>query len=191
MHLSNRKQVDIAYLDFAKAFHSVVHNKLLFIVNAHGFDGLLYSWILEFLSIRYQCVKVGNCVFSVCNVISGVPQGSVVGPLLFIIYINDLSDVANNYQNTVTFKLFADDAKFNSCIDNLKNVETLQNCLDSVLQCAGVWQLTLSFAKCKIFVLRNIKFSNVYKLGGTPLPKLIIILILELLWITNLHLNCI
>ena len=84
VHLSNRKQVDIAYLDFAEAFDSVVHNKLLFKLNTYGFDALLYSWIREFLSSRYQCVKVGNCVFSVCNVISGVPQGSVVGPLLFI-----------------------------------------------------------------------------------------------------------
>ena len=57
VHLSNRKQVDIAYLDFAKAFDSVVH-KLLFKLNAYGFDGLLYSWISEFLSSRYQCVKV-------------------------------------------------------------------------------------------------------------------------------------
>ena len=123
VHLSNRIQFAIAYLDFAKAFDSVVHNKLLFKLNAYGFDGLLYSWIREFLSSRYQCVKVGNFVFPVCNVIIGVPHGSVVGPLLFIIYINDRSDVANNYKNTVTFKLFADDAKFCSCIDNLKNVE--------------------------------------------------------------------
>ena len=98
-------------------------------------------------------------------------EWSVVGSLLFIIYINDLSDVANNFQNTVTFKLFADDAKFYSCIDNLKNVETMQNCLDSVLQWSEVWQLTLSVAKCKIFVLGNVIFSNVYNLGGTPLPN--------------------
>ena len=110
-------------------------------------------------------------VSSACNVIIDVPQWSVVGPLIFIIYINDLSDVANNYQNTVTFKLFADDGKFYSCINNLKDVETMQNCLHSVLQWAEVWKLTLSVAKCKILVLRNVKFSNVYKLGGIPLPN--------------------
>ena len=65
VHLSNRKQVDIAYLDLSKAFDSVVHNKLLFKLNAYGFDGLLYSWISELLSSRYQCVEVGNCVSSV------------------------------------------------------------------------------------------------------------------------------
>ena len=58
VHLSNRKQVDVAYFDFAKASDSVVHNKLMFKLNAYGFDGLLYSWIREFLSNRYQCVKV-------------------------------------------------------------------------------------------------------------------------------------
>ena len=108
---------------------------------------------------------------TVCNVIIGDLQGSVVRPLLLIIYINDLRDVANNYQNTVTLKLFADDAKFYSCINNLKNVETMQHCLDSVLQWAEVWQHALSVAKCKILVLGYVKFSNVYKLGGTPLPN--------------------
>ena len=81
-------------MDFAKSFDSVVHNKLLFKLNDYGFDGLLYSWIREFLSCRYQCDKVGNCVSSIFNVISGVPHVSFVGPLLFIIYINDLNEVA-------------------------------------------------------------------------------------------------
>ena len=61
-----------------------VHNKLVFKLNAYGFDGLLYSWIHEFSSNIHQCVKVGNCVSSVCNVLIGVPQGSDVGSLLFI-----------------------------------------------------------------------------------------------------------
>ena len=63
---------------------------------------------------------------SVRYLIIGVPQRIVVGPLLFTIYINDLSDVANNYKTMVTFKLIADDAKLYSCINNLKNVETVQ-----------------------------------------------------------------
>ena len=164
---------------------------LLFKLNGLQNQCLLYSWIRKVLCSRYQYVKVGNSVSSVCNIIIGLPQGSVAGQLLFLIYINDLSDVSNNYQNTVTFKLFADDAKFYSCIDNLKNVEIMQNCLDSVLQWAEVWQLTLSVATCKLLVLGNVKFSNVYSLVAHLFLMLIIILILVLLWITNLHLNCI
>ena len=64
---------DIAYLDFAKAFDPVVHNKLLFKLSAYEFAILLYSWFCEFLCSRYQCVKVGHCVSSECNVINGVP----------------------------------------------------------------------------------------------------------------------
>ena len=74
IYLSENK-VDIAYLDFAKAFDSVVRNKLMFKLKAYGFDGLLYSWIRKFLSYRYQCFKVENCLSSVCNVISGFQKG--------------------------------------------------------------------------------------------------------------------
>ena len=95
-----------------KAFYSVVHDNLIFKLSAYGFEGLLYSWIHDFLPNRYQCFEVWNCLFTVCNIIIGVPRGSFVGILLFIIYINDPSDVTNNYQNTVTFKLFADDVNF-------------------------------------------------------------------------------
>ena len=84
--------------------------------------------------------------------------------------------------------LFADDAKSYSCIDNLKNVETMKNWLDSVQQWAEVWQLTLSVAECKILVLVNVKFCNV---EAHLFLMLMIILILVLLWITSLHLNCI
>ena len=76
-------------------------------------------------------------------------------------------------------------------IDNFKNVETMQNCLDSVLQWAEVWQLTLSVAKCKILVLGNVKFSNVYNLVAYLFLMIIIILIVVLLWKINLHLTTI
>ena len=72
---------------------------------------------------------------------------------------------------------------------NLKNVDTMQNCLDSVLQWAESLATTLSVAKCKILVLGTFKFSNVYMLGRTPLPNINHNRVL--LWITNLHLNCI
>ena len=159
MHLSNRKQIDIAYLDFAKAFDSIVHNKLMLKLSAYGFDGLLYSWLREFLSNRYQCVKVGNCVCSVRNVIIGVPQRIVVGPLLLTIYINDLNDVANNYKTMVTFKLIADDAKLYSCINNLKNVATVQRWLDSALQWAEIGITAF---------MRKLKSANLFKFRKRP-----------------------
>ena len=85
-------QVDTIYLDFKKAFDSVPHGRLLTKLKGYGFDGKLLKWIEDFLSERRQQVILNGEESEWIPVTPGIPQGSVLGPVLFIIYINDMPD---------------------------------------------------------------------------------------------------
>ena len=106
--LSNHNNIDIVYIDFSKAFNSIVFSKLLAELEHYGIVGNLLKWISCFILGRTQRVVLNNCFSSVADVISGVPQGSVLGPILFIMFINDV--VSSSCGNT-SVKLFADDLK--------------------------------------------------------------------------------
>ena len=75
---------DVVYLDFAKAFDSVPHQELLYKLRLMDIDGNLWLWFRDYLSDRFQCVCIGSCRSNLLSVLSGVPQGSILGPLLFI-----------------------------------------------------------------------------------------------------------
>ena len=104
--LDEGSPVDIIYLDFKKAFDKVPHQRLLLKLNAHGIGNGMINWIEKWLIDRRQRVVVDGEVSNWKTVLSGVPQGSVLGPILFLIYINDLDD-------DITSKVlkFADDTK--------------------------------------------------------------------------------
>ena len=105
-NIDNRIQTDAILLDFQKAFDKVPHHRLLYKLKYYGISPQALNWVHSFLTNRTQQVLLEGNMSSSINVTSGVPQGSVLGPLLFLIYINDLPDYI---QNNSTVKLFADD----------------------------------------------------------------------------------
>ena len=100
-------EVDTIYIDFKKAFDTVPYNTLLSKLSKYGITGSVFSFYQAYLSNRLQCVSINGVLSNFLPVLSGVPQGSLLGPLLFAIYINDLPDIFHN----VSPYIFADDTK--------------------------------------------------------------------------------
>ena len=119
--------VDVAYLDFSKAFNSVPHQRLLQKLASYGFGGKLLSWLTGFLSDRYQKVILNGSSSSWCSVTSGVLQGSVLGPLLFKLYINDIANIVHT-----NLSFFADDLKVYIVIKTFEDFHQLQENLDNI-----------------------------------------------------------
>jgi len=144
-------RVDAMYIDFARAFDSVCHSKLLTKLKAYGVDYELLNWIKAFVSDRTQVVSIGDVASEPVRVISGVPQGSVLGPILFVIYIND---IVKCIEGSCRVKLFADDSKFYQSRKGNDNSD-LVNTLENFCTWAKTWQLNVAFQKCNMFSVGN------------------------------------
>ena len=140
----NTPLTDTIYLDFRKAFDTVSHNELLFKLWHFGITGSLWMWFRAYLSDRYQFVSIGNSHSGILPVISGVPQGSILGPLLFLIYINDLPDKLSKS----SLLLFADDAKCFMPISATSDCDSLQSELSSLADWSSLWKLSFNESKC-------------------------------------------
>ena len=149
-------QTDVAYLDFKKAFDSVAHSELLYKLWSFGITGKLWLWIKAYLSDRLQCVSINNIHSDVMPVISGVPQGSILGPLLVLIFVNDLP--ASVMSSTVL--LFADDAKCIKQISIYSDCVSLQDDLNSLSKWSSTWNLLFNERKCSV-VRFNTKPSSI------------------------------
>ncbi|MEM7106524.1 MAG: reverse transcriptase family protein [Bacteroidota bacterium] len=141
-----KKLVDVVYLDISKAFDTVSHKKLIHKLGSYRLPKIIHDWICEFLVGRKQRVKLGNVYSDWCDVISGVPQGSVLGPLLFLVYINDLPDVVKY----CILKIFADDTKMYLPYILPAEAALLQEDLDRVSLWFKTWQLDLSHDKSQV-----------------------------------------
>ena len=142
--LDRGEDVDVIYLDLSKAFDRVPHKRLLKKLWGYGIRGNTHAWIRDFLSNRTQRVKINGSYSESVPVTSGVPQGSVLGPILFLIYINDLPEVI-----TVLIKLFADDAKVYRSIADVQHVNQVQISVDKAVTWTNIWEMLFNFKKCK------------------------------------------
>ena len=107
---------DVVYYDFSKAFDKVPRERLLVKLAAYGISGKLLDWIRNWLTGHYQATLLNGKLSSWIEVLSGVPQGSVLGPILFIIFINDIFTCATRID---CMKIFADDAKTGNRVDTI------------------------------------------------------------------------
>jgi hypothetical protein len=125
-------------------------------------------WLKRFFTGRTHQTKVGNLLSEVKNLISGIVQGSGIGPLMFLIFINELIEKLHGYY--IKVKLFADDVKLYAriinCIDNV----TLQSALDALVKWANSWQLTVSIDKCCVLNIGKIKCAHNFNIDGNVLP---------------------
>jgi hypothetical protein len=148
--LDEGKSVDAMYLDFSKAFDSVPHVRLLKKLEAYSIGGSISAWIRDFLVGRKQRVRVNGALSEWESVTSGVPQGSVLGPVLFVIFINDLPDVVKNLCS-----IYADDTKLYGSADTQTGIQALQEDIDNLVDWADKWQLKFNADKCSTLHLGN------------------------------------
>ena len=148
LHLDSKTPVDAVYLDFRKAFDTVPHERLLNKLYGYGVRGEILNWIKNFLTDRSQFVSINDQCSSEIPVTSGVPQGSVLGPTLFIYFINDLPQVVN-----CTMKIFADDTKAYVPIFDSSDSLKLQEAIDNLVEWSERWLLKFNNSKCKVLHL--------------------------------------
>ena len=191
-NLDKNFQTDLIYLDFSKAFDSVPHNLLILKLKSFGFCGSLLAWFDNYLTGRTQRVVLDGSCSGWLPVHSGVPQGSILGPLLFLFYINDMVDTVSPES---TLALFADDSKVYRRIRSVHDCVQLQADLNNLVTWSNKWKLNFNIKKCKILSINNTNpfLLHNYTLSNIPLERVTKIKDLGLTFNTNLtwddHLN--
>ena len=158
--------VDVIYLDFQKAFDKVPHQRLILKLKSHGMGNSIINWIEQWLKDRRQRIVVDGEVSSWKPVLSGVPQGSVLGPILFLVYINDLEEGV-----TGNILKFADDTKLFRKVKEIGDKQKLQDDIDKFVKWSEKWQMLFNFGKCKCLHIGSGNTGVNYEMGGTILSK--------------------
>ena len=170
--LANQEKPCCVFLDFAKAFDTVNHSILINKLNYYGIRGNSLNWLQSYLKDRQQCVQVGNSVSDFQTIQCGVPQGSVLGPLLFLLYINDIAKTSD----ILDFHLFVDDT---GIFLSHKNLDALQSQLNKELSLVSEWlianKLSLNVSKSNVLLFKPKNGRNSEKIflniNGKPIQE--------------------
>ena len=165
-----REQHDVILLDFSKAFDKVPHQRLLYKLDFYGVRGVLKNWIGAFLQDRTQQVILEGSASKTASVSSGVPQGSVLGPLMFLLYINDLPEYLTP---DTTARLFADDCMLYRKISTEADSSQLQQDLNALQQWEQDWIMEFNPPKCQVLTVTNKRkpIDQTYLIHGQALRK--------------------
>lgn len=167
--LDRKAQIDAIYLDFSKAFDKISHRLLLAKLSCFGFTGAMLSWFKSYISDRHLTVVFNGSRSQSFTPTSGVAQGSILGPLLFVLYIDDMNDICDS------FKLFyADDCKLIKEINSTEDSASLQQDLSAVESWCNSNKLPLNNSKCTSLSFTNKTVNAIqttYVLNGSPISS--------------------
>ena len=156
------------FFDLKKAFDSVPHSLLLDKISATGLHPVLVKWIGAYLTSRSQRTVVGGSASNWATVLSGVPQWSILGPLLFIIYVNSIFELTLNSK----LMLYADEMLFYRVVDNSEDLDLLQQDIDTISDWVSTHHLTLNISKTKYMIIsRNHAITSALRCNDTPLER--------------------
>ena len=157
--------VDILFFDLQKAFHKVSYKRLVHKLQGIGIGGKLLKWIKEWLRDRKQRVVLNVSFSDWRDVTSGVPQRSVLGPLLFIVYINDMeSGILSRFWK------FADDSKMVGRVNSEIEVDAIREDLNRLVEWTKRWKMPLNTTKCKVMHLGKKNPMTKYEIEGVRIP---------------------
>ena len=154
--LTHKNSIPVANIDFAKALDTVCHNKLQHKLQSCGIPGGLLSWICSFLNGRTQQTRVGNSFSTITNLNSGVVQGKVLCPLLFVLFINDITHLFTT--NNCAYKLYADDLKLYTVLQTGLDCDILQEKLNAIYDWSRQRQLRIYYKKCNLMYIGNTRY---------------------------------
>ena len=149
--VKNKQVLDMLILDFTKAVDTVAHQRLLMKLKHYGIDSNLHRWISSWLTERTQRVVVDGDYSTCKQVRSGVPQATVLGPLMFLLYLNNIGD----HLNHSTIRLFADDCLLYRTISNQDDADRLQDDLDTLQEWTDTWQMNFNAKKCYLLSIQS------------------------------------
>ena len=168
--VDERGQVDTIFLHFSKVFDSVPHHLLVHKLRTFGINGPLLEWFRSYLTGRKQATTVEGARSDDAHILSGVTQGSILGPILFLLYVNDMA--AATHEN-FELALYADDAKQFCEIKNINDCHNMQTQIDTLEEWSNTWLLRFNVEKCNVMSITRkispIKFD--YYLGNNHLTK--------------------